>query len=65
MDRLQSFPNIWFRPPYKPTSNPTVFPVSKFRSKLAAGNHFLRSVMKEKRLFLLGTENELAKLASK
>jgi predicted nucleotidyltransferase len=45
--------------------NPTVFPVSEFRSKLAAGNHFLRSLMKEKRLFLLGTENEFAKLASK
>ena len=44
--------------------NPTVFPASEFRSKLAAGNHFLRSVMKEKRLFVLGTENELAKLAS-
>jgi hypothetical protein len=42
-----------------------VFPVSEFRSKLAAGNHFLRSVMKEKRLFVLGSENELAKLASK
>jgi predicted nucleotidyltransferase len=24
--------------------NPTLFPVSEFRSKLAAGNHFLRSV---------------------
>ena len=45
--------------------NPTVFPASEFRSKLAAGSHFLRSVMKEKRLFVLGTENELAKLASK
>jgi hypothetical protein len=45
--------------------NPTVFPVSEFRSKLVAGNHFLRSVMKEKRLFVSGTENELAKLASK
>jgi predicted nucleotidyltransferase len=45
--------------------NPTVFPVSEFRSKLAAGNHFLRRVMQEKRLFVLGTENELAKLASK
>jgi DNA-binding transcriptional ArsR family regulator len=45
--------------------NPTVFPVSEFRSKLAAGNHFLRSVLKEKRLLVLGTENELAKLASK
>jgi len=45
--------------------NPTLFPVSEFRSKLAAGNHFLRSVMKEKRLFVLGTDNELAKMASK
>jgi len=45
--------------------NPTVFAVDEFRSKLASGNHFLRSVMKEKRLFVLGTENELAKLAAK
>ena len=45
--------------------HPTLFPVSEFRSKLAAGNHFLRSVMKEKRLFVLGTDNELAKMASK
>lgn len=45
--------------------NPTVFPASEFRSKLAAGNHFLRSVMKEKRLFVLGIEDDLTKLASK
>ena len=45
--------------------NPTVFPVSEFRSKLAAGNHFLRLVMKEKRLIVLGNENELAELVSK
>ena len=45
--------------------NPAVFPVSEFRSKLKAGNHFLRSVMREKRLFVVGNENELAKLAAK
>ncbi len=45
--------------------NPTVFPISEFRSKLAGGNHFLRSVMKDKKLFVLGTEDELAKLAAK
>ena len=45
--------------------NPTVFPISEFRSKFAAGNHFLRNVMREKKLFVLGSENELAKLASK
>ena len=43
--------------------NPTVFQAAEFRSKLAAGNHFLRSVMEGKKLFVLGTENELAKLA--
>ncbi len=42
----------------------TVFPVAEFQSKLRAGNHFLRSVMREKKIFLLGTEDELAKLAS-
>lgn len=45
--------------------NPTVFSLDEFRSKLASGNHFLRSVMKEKKLFVLGTENELAKLVTK
>jgi uncharacterized protein len=45
--------------------NPTVFPANEFRSKLSARNHFLRSVMKEQRLFVLGTENELTSLARK
>ena len=45
--------------------NPNVFPVSEFRAKLAARNHFLRSVMKEKKLFVLGSEDELAELAAK
>src|SRR6266550_2937429 len=45
--------------------NPTVFPISEFRSKFAAGNHFLRNVMRERKLFVLGTENELTKLVSK
>ncbi len=45
--------------------NPNVFPVAEFRSKLLAGNHFLRSVMKEKKLFVLGSEHELKRLAAK
>ena len=45
--------------------NPTIFPLSEFRSKLEAGNHFLRSIMKEKKLFLIGSDHELAKLAAK
>jgi len=45
--------------------NPTVFPVSEFQSKVKSGNHFLRNVMKAKKLFVLGSDRELAKLASK
>ncbi|HYM76479.1 MAG TPA: nucleotidyltransferase domain-containing protein [Candidatus Dormibacteraeota bacterium] len=45
--------------------NPTVFPVSEFRSKLRAGNHFLKSIVSEKNLFVIGTRNDLAKLAAK
>ena len=45
--------------------NPTVFPAAEFRSKLVSGNHFLRTVMKDKKLFILGSPGELAKLAEK
>jgi len=45
--------------------NPTVFPISEFRSKLATGNHFLRGVMAGKKVFVLGSEDELAKLVAK
>jgi len=45
--------------------NPTVFPVSEFRSRLAAGDHFLRTVTAEKKIFVIGTHNEFAKLVAK
>jgi predicted nucleotidyltransferase len=45
--------------------NPSVFSTSEFRSKAAAGNHFLKKVLSEKKLFLIGTQDELAKLAAK
>ena len=45
--------------------NPTVFPISEFRSKLAAKNHFLRGVMAGKKIFVLGSEDEFAKLVAK
>ena len=45
--------------------NPTVFPASEFRSKVSSGNHFLKKVLSQKRLFLIGTQDELAKLAAK
>ena len=44
--------------------NPTVYPASEFRSKLLGGNHFLQTVMKEKKVFVLGNERELRELAT-
>ena len=45
--------------------NPTVFSVSELRSKLAAGNHFLNSLVREKKQFLIGTQHDFAKLVAK
>ncbi|MGA2373292.1 MAG: nucleotidyltransferase domain-containing protein [Candidatus Korobacteraceae bacterium] len=42
--------------------NPTVYSVSEFRSKLASGNHFLNSVARGKKVFLIGDEDELRKV---
>ena len=43
--------------------NPTVFPPEEFRTKLAANNHFLVSIIKGPKIFLVGDEHELTKLA--
>lgn len=45
--------------------NPTVYPPGEFTSKLAAGHHFLKTITKNERLFLIGDERELARLAQK
>jgi predicted nucleotidyltransferase len=45
--------------------NPSVFSTREFRTKVAAGNHFLKKVLSEKKLFVIGTQDELAKLAAK
>jgi uncharacterized protein len=42
--------------------NPTVYSLAEFKSKLAAGNHFLTSVLKRQKVFLLGDEDELRKV---
>lgn len=42
--------------------NPTVYSPDEFRSKLAAKNHFLNSVVKGKKVFLIGDEDELRKV---
>jgi uncharacterized protein len=42
--------------------NPTVYSVSEFKAKIADGNHFLRAVLKDPKVFLLGGEDELGKV---
>jgi predicted nucleotidyltransferase len=42
--------------------NPTVYSVSEFKAKIADGNHFLRAVLKDPKVFLLGDEDELGKV---
>ncbi|MHB8909895.1 MAG: nucleotidyltransferase domain-containing protein [Syntrophales bacterium] len=44
--------------------NPTVYPVEEFRTKQAAGHHFIKSVLEGNKVFLIGDENDIAKLAS-
>ena len=43
--------------------NPTVYPSEEFKSKLAEGHHFLKTVLNASKLFLIGDENELEELA--
>jgi DNA-binding transcriptional ArsR family regulator len=45
--------------------NPTVYPPDEFVSKLSAGHHFLKSLVGEKRIFLIGDENDFARLVKK
>ena len=41
---------------------PTVYTLQEFREKLAAKNHFLSTVAKEKKLFVIGDEHEFRRL---
>jgi DNA-binding transcriptional ArsR family regulator len=43
--------------------NPTVYPIDEFRSRQAAGHHFIKTVLEGNKVFLIGEENDLAKLA--
>jgi len=42
--------------------NPTVYSPAEFRKKLTAGNHFLNSVVRGEKVFLIGDEYELRKV---
>jgi predicted nucleotidyltransferase len=41
--------------------NPTVYSLREFKLKLRAGNHFLRSIIHGKNVFLIGDEDEFRK----
>jgi predicted nucleotidyltransferase len=43
--------------------NPTVFSLEEFVRKLVENNHFLRTVLRNKKIMLVGTEDELEELA--
>lgn len=42
--------------------NPTVYSLSEFKAKLEKGNHFLNSVVRGEKIFLIGDERELRKM---
>ena len=44
--------------------NPSIFPVREFRRKLAAGEPFRERVLADKKLFVIGGDDDLAKLAA-
>lgn len=43
--------------------NPTVYSPAEFRTKLTSGSHFLNSVVRADKVFLVGGEAELMSLA--
>ena len=45
--------------------NPTVYPPAEFKSKIAEGHHFLKSVLSGSKIYLIGDEHELARLVEK
>jgi predicted nucleotidyltransferase len=45
--------------------NPTVYSPEEFTRKASAGHHFVRSVLKDRKIFLVGNADELGKLATK
>jgi predicted nucleotidyltransferase len=42
--------------------NPTVYSAEEFRAKRRAKNHFLSTVLRQEKLFVMGDEHELARL---
>lgn len=45
--------------------NPVVYPVAEFKKKVNEDHHFVNTVLEGQKIFLVGDEGELAKLAGK
>jgi len=45
--------------------NPTVYPPDEFQRKIVDGHSFLKTVLKEPKVFLIGDEHDLKRLAAK
>jgi len=43
--------------------NPSVYPVDEFKAKVRGKHHFLKTVLSEPKIFLMGNDNELKTLA--
>src|SRR5439155_3215205 len=43
--------------------NPTVYPVSEVRAKLRSKQHFVTSILNERRIYVIGNDDELERLA--
>lgn len=60
IDDLERAEKILLRP-----VNPTIYPLKEFTQKLRAGNSFLKTVLKGKKIFLKGTESEFEQALGK
>jgi len=45
--------------------NPVVYPIAEFKSKVKENHHFVNTVLEDQKIFLIGDEGELTKLAGK
>ncbi len=45
--------------------NPVVYPVAEFKKKVKEDHHFIKTVLEDEKIFLIGDEGELRRLARK
>lgn len=45
--------------------NPVVYPTAEFKKKAKADHHFVRTVLEEEKMFVIGDEDELRRLAGR